>query len=76
MAARSVVGNLHCRSKDYCVWRMFRTGRRGHHEVCAHRRLGTVVPHSRAAKGAHPLGEVDVNVMKEGKKLLPLNDFW
>jgi hypothetical protein len=76
MAARSVVGNLHDRSKGYGVWRMFRTGRRGRHEVCAHRRLGAAVPHSRAAKGAYPLGKVDIDVMKEGKKLLTLNNFW
>lgn len=76
MAARSVVGNLLDRSKDYGVWKMFRTARRGRREVCAYRRLGATVPHSRAAKGAHPLGKVDVNVMKEGKKLLTMNNFW
>jgi hypothetical protein len=35
-----------------------------------------VVPHSRAVKGAHPLGKFDVDVMKEGKKLLSLENFW
>ena len=65
MAAGSVVGNLRDRSKDYSEWRMFRVGQRDHHAVCAHRRIGVADPHSRAAKRMHPLGKVDVDVMKE-----------
>jgi hypothetical protein len=76
MAARSVVGNPRDRSKDYGEWRMFRVGQRGHHAVCARRWQGTVVPHSRAAKGAHLLGKLDVDVMKKGKKLLSPENFW
>ena len=55
---------------------MFRTGQRGRHGACADRPLGAAVPHSRAASGLHPLGKVDIDFMKEGKKLLLLKNFW
>lgn len=76
MAARFVAGIPRVHSKDYGEWRMFQAGLRDRHGACARSCRYTAVPHSRAAKGAHPLGKVEIDLVKEGKKLLPLENFW
>jgi hypothetical protein len=55
---------------------MFQEGWRDRRGAYARSRRNAVVPHSRAAKGAHPLGEIEIDLMKEGKNLLPLENFW
>jgi len=76
MEVRCAVGIPRDHSKDYCVWRMFRTGKRGRHGVCADKPLGAAAPYSGAAAGLNLRGQVDVDFMKKGKKLFPLKNFW
>ena len=67
MVAGSGDGNLHDRNRDYDGESMLQTGRRDRRGACAHTPLDAAAPHSRAAAGLYPRGQIDIDVMKKGK---------